>query len=187
MSGRASRAEAFYAVAALLGIEVQHTDALGVIHHPDAETLAAMVVGFGLPTEPERAAAILDEMRRAAPFGLDPLQIVPAEAPAVSLGLAEPVEWRLAFEEGGEAEGRLQPADGALRLPENTPLGYHRLDLAAGGKVATIAVAVAPAACYLPAPLRPGAAASWGLTAQLYGLRGGRGWGHRGFHRFGRR
>ena len=176
MNGDADGARQFHAVAPLLGIETQHTDALGVIHHPDADTLAAMVAAFGLPPEPERAAVVLAEMRAALPLGLDPLQIVPAEAPALALDLAEPVEWRIAFEDGGGAEGRWQPGDGTLRLPGDTPLGYHRLDVAAGGAAATIVVAVAPAACYLPPPLQPGAR-SWGLTTQLYGLRGGRGWG----------
>ena len=55
------------------GSRREHTDALGAIHQPDAETLAAMVAAFGLPPEPDPAAAALDEMRRAAPLGLDPL------------------------------------------------------------------------------------------------------------------
>lgn len=166
----------FHAVAALLGIETHHTDALGVIHEPDAETLAAMVAAFGLPADPGQAAATLHEMRRAASFGLDPLVIVPAEAPSLRLDLAEPAEWRLAFEDGGAAEGRWQPGDGALRLLGNVPLGYHRLELDVGGKTATVEIAVAPAACHLPAALQPGSRC-WGLTTQLYGLRGGRGWG----------
>ncbi|HTW51301.1 MAG TPA: 4-alpha-glucanotransferase [Stellaceae bacterium] len=176
MSGAAARAHGFHAVAALLGIETQHTDALGVVHQPDADTLAAMVAAFGLPAEPEEAAAMLDEMRRDAPFGLDPLQIVAAEAPALALDLSGPAEWRLKLDSGGATEGRWQPSDGALRLPEGTPLGYHQLELAANGMTATIGVAVAPAACHLPPALQPGMR-SWGLTTQLYSLRGGRGWG----------
>jgi 4-alpha-glucanotransferase len=176
MSGGADRAYAFHAVAALLGIETQHTDALGVTHQPDADTLAAVVAAFGLPPEPEEAAAALDEMRRGAAFGLDPLQVVPAEAPALMLDLPGPAEWRLEFESGVAAEGRWQPGDGPLRLPEGTPLGYHQLELAVSGATATIGVAVAPAACHLPPSLQPGMR-SWGLTTQLYSLRGGRGWG----------
>jgi 4-alpha-glucanotransferase len=176
MSGDADRAHEFRAVVELLGIETQHTDALGVIHQPDAETLAAMVAAFGLPPEPERAAAALADMRRAAPLGLDPLQIVPAEAPVLPFELREPIAWRLALEDGGAAEGRWQSGGGPLRLPGDMPLGYHRLELDAGGATATVTVAAAPAACYLPPALQPGAR-SWGLTTQLYGLRGGRGWG----------
>ncbi len=176
MTGDLDRAHEVHAIAALLGIETEHTDALGVIHRPDAETLAAMVAAFGLPPEPEHAAAALDEMRRATPLGLDPLQIVPAEAPGLRFDLAEGAEWRIAFENGGEVEGRWQPGDGKLHLPADTPIGYHRFDLAAGGSTAMITVAVAPAVCHLPPALQPGVR-SWGLTTQLYSLRGGRGWG----------
>jgi len=179
MSGEASPAAAFHAVAALLGIETRHTDALGVIHEPDAETLGALVAAFGLSPEPIRAAAELAEMRRAAPLGLDPLYIVAAEAPALALGLPPDggmVEWHLEFEEGGSAEGQWDSANGMLALPEGMPLGYHRLELAAGGAAAWTGIAVAPPACYLPPELQPGARC-WGLTTQLYSLRGARGWG----------
>ena len=176
MSVDTDRAREFHAVAALLGIETQHTDALGVIHQPDSETLAAMVAAFGLPQSPQQAVATLEAMSRVAPLGLNPLQIVSAESPALAIHLVEPAEWRLVFEGGGGAEGRWQPDDGPLRLPNDAPLGYHRLELAAGGVTASITLAVAPGACYLPPPLQRGVR-SWGLTTQLYGLRGGRGWG----------
>ncbi len=180
MSGEAGSVGAFHPIAALLGIETRHIDALGVTHEPDAETLAALVAAFGLPTEPDLAAAAIVEMRRAAPLGLDPLYVVAAEAPMLALDLPRdlgPVEWRLELEEGGRAAGRWDPGDGQLPLPENIPLGYHRLELSvAGGGAATIGIAVAPPACYLPSDLQPGAR-SWGLTAQLYSLRSERGWG----------
>jgi 4-alpha-glucanotransferase len=180
MSGDAGRAGAFHPIAALLGIETSHIDALGVIHEPDAETLAALVAAFGLPAEPDLAAAAIADMRRAAPLGLDPLYVVAAEAPILALDLPQdlgPVEWRLELEEGGHTAGRWDPGEGKLQLPENIPLGYHRLELlGAGGDAATIGIAVAPPACYLPSDLQP-SARSWGLTAQLYSLRSGRGWG----------
>jgi 4-alpha-glucanotransferase len=170
-------AEAFHPVAALLGIEKRHTDALGVVHEPDAETLAALIAAFGLPAEPDPAAATLAEMRRAPPLGLDPLYVVAVEAPVLNLPLADgPVEWHLDLERGGQAEGTWNPAAGRLRLPDTIPLGYHRLRLAVAGVSTEIGVAVAPAACYLPPELSPGER-SWGLTTQLYGLRGERGWG----------
>ena len=61
-----SGGEAFHAVAAQLGIETRHTDALGVIHAPDAETLAAMVSAFGLPAKPDQAAAALTDLQAAS-------------------------------------------------------------------------------------------------------------------------
>jgi 4-alpha-glucanotransferase len=174
-----SGGEAFHAVAAMLGIETRHSDALGVSHEPDAETLAALVEAFGLPPEPDHAAAALAEMRNTAPLGLDPLYVVPAEAPVVALDLPRnigAVNWRLELERGGRVEGRWNPGDGTLRLPDGTSLGYHRLELSAGTISTAIMLAVAPAACHLPPGLREGAR-SWGLTAQLYSLYRERGWG----------
>src|SRR6201995_4050398 len=99
-------AEAFHPIAALPGVEMRHTDALGVVHEPDAEALQALIAAFGLPADPAKAAAMLTEMQHAAPLGLDPLYIAAAEAPALDLPLADgPVEWHLDIEHGGQAEG----------------------------------------------------------------------------------
>ncbi len=170
-------AEALHPVAALLGIETRHADALGVVHEPDGETLAALITAFGLPPDPAQAATTLAEMRRAAPFGLDPLYVVAAQSPVLDLPLADgPVEWHLDLEFGGQAEGLWKPAAGALHLPDGMPLGYHRLRLAVAGAGAETGIAVAPAGCYLPPGLSKGAR-SWGLTTQLYSLRSERNWG----------
>jgi 4-alpha-glucanotransferase len=172
-------AAAFHPIAAALGVETRHTDALGVIHEPDAETLAALVAAFGLPQEPGKAAAAIAELRHAAPLGLDPLHVVAAEAPVLALDLlaeGSPVAWRLAFETAGEAQGAWNPDEGPLALPGGMPLGYHRLELTCGSIAATATLAVAPASCYLPPELEPGGRV-WGLTTQLYSLRGARGWG----------
>ena len=174
-----SSSEALRSVAALLGIETRHTDALGVTHEPDAETLSAIVSGFGLPTTPDQAAAATAELIHAAPLGLDPLYVVAAEAPVLALPLAArngSVDWRLHFEGGGDAEGSWRTGDGEFRLPHSLPLGYHRLELAINGVVARIQLAVAPAFCHLPAELLPGAH-TWGLTTQLYSLCSVRSWG----------
>ena len=56
------------------------------------------------------------------------------------------------------------------------PLGYHRLAIAGAGATAEISLVVAPASCHLGEGLQ-GGARSWGLTAQLYGLRSARDWG----------
>ena len=62
-------------VAELLGIATRHVDALGVVHNPSPETLERFIAAFGLPAEPERAAAAIIEARQAAPLGLDPLEM----------------------------------------------------------------------------------------------------------------
>lgn len=176
MSDNRNTAAAFRPLAALLGIETRHTDALGVIHEPDAETLSAIVAAFGLPPEPDRAATALADMRAAAPLGLDPLCVVPAEAPALDMSHDRPVDWHLDLEQGGHADGHWEPGNGKLGFPEDTPQGYHRLAISSNGTAAVVRLAVAPAACHLPRELEEGAR-SWGLTAQLYSLRSNRGWG----------
>ena len=171
-----SRLDELRRVADLVGIQTRHVDALGVWHEPGEETLAALIRAFGLPSEPEQAADRLAEEAAAVPFGLAPVQIVAQEAADPTLALRVPpgtsaVEWNCRFEDGTQSSGQ---SDGAiLQLPGPLPLGYHRLTVADGAATELI---VAPASCHLPSALQPGSH-SWGLTAQLYGVRSGRDWG----------
>jgi 4-alpha-glucanotransferase len=174
-----SRLDELRHIADLVGIATRHVDALGIVHEPGEETLARLIAAFGLPGEPQQAAAALAEQDEAAPFGLMRMEIVAQEAAAPVLRLRLPsgaadTEWHCRLEDGGERAGR---SDGAeLRLPAGLPLGYHRLALAAAGESVEISLAVAPETCHLGPALAPGVR-SWGLTAQLYGLRSGRDWG----------
>jgi 4-alpha-glucanotransferase len=174
-----SRLDQLRHLAGLLGIATRHVDALGVVHEPGEETLSRLVESFGLPAEPDHAAALLAEEANAAPLGLSAAQIVAAEEgfPEMSLRLPPGIldaEWHCSYEAGGASEGR---SDGAtLRLPGGLPVGYHRLAVVAGGVAAETQLIVAPATCHLPEGLRQGAR-SWGLTAQLYSLRSAENWG----------
>src|SRR4051794_3791327 len=176
--GQMSRRDALRHVAFLLGIATAHVDALGVWHEVDDETLSRLIAAFGLPEDPQQAAASLDEERNALPFGLAPVHIVDQDDPDPVLPLPlspqGAVEWHLRREDGGELRGRAET--GALHLPGGLPLGYHRLALDASGTQTEIDLIVAPRSCYLPEGLRPGAR-SWGVTAQVYALRGARDWG----------
>lgn len=175
-------------LAARLGIAPRFEDALGVVREASEETLAVLVAGFGLsPEEPERALQDIEEEENTRPFGLTPCAIVAAEAEAPALSLLPPagtrrIEWSCRFEGSGECAGALEPAapgEGgrvALPLPARMPLGYHRLDLAAGGVAASVILVVAPPCCHLPAELGSGVK-NWGVTCQLYGLRSARNWG----------
>jgi 4-alpha-glucanotransferase len=173
-----SRLDALRRVAGLLGIATHHEDAFGVRREADEDTLARLIAALGLPGDPEQAAAALDAERNAMPLGLAPIHIADQDDPAPVLTLPHAprgrVEWHIRLEDGGEQRGCAD--DAALRLPAGLPLGYHRLALASGSTRAEIDLVVAPSACHLPEALRPGAR-SWGLTAQLYGLRGKRDWG----------
>jgi 4-alpha-glucanotransferase len=173
-----SRLDELRRIADAVGIATRHVDALGVWHEPGEETLAALITAFGLPSDPHDAEEALAEEGRAAPFGLAPVYVVAAEAPAVlSLRLPEgagAVDFVCRLEDGGEHRGRSD--GGELRLPEGLPLGYHRLGVEGAGGDAEIDLVVAPDTCHLGPPLEWGAR-SWGLTAQLYGLRRARDWG----------
>jgi 4-alpha-glucanotransferase len=176
-------------IADSVGIAARHVDALGIVHEPGEETLAQLIAAFGLPSDPKQAADALADESRTAPFGLGSVHVVAHETPNPVLQLRAPfpgaaIEWHCRLEDGTELSGRGEalPADSdransaVLPLPAPLPLGYHRLDLAAGAVAAQIGLIVAPAFCYLHPELQPGSR-SWGLTAQLYGLRSRRNWG----------
>ena len=174
-----SRLDELRHVAGLVGIWTRHVDALGVVHEPDEETLSRLIAAFGLPTDPQAAASALAEEHEASPFGLPAVAVMPQADPVPTLPLHLPegaawAGWHCAFEDGRQISGR---SDGPeLHLPAGMPLGYHRLAIDGGGVSAEIGLVVAPAGCHLGDALQPGAR-SWGLTTQLYGLRGAHDWG----------
>ena len=174
-----SRLDELRHIAWLVGIATSHVDALGTHHEPGEETLSRLIAAFGLPAEPQQAAEMLAEHDRAAPFGLSPVEIVPQETEAPALHLRLPpgagrVDWRLRQEDGTQHSGR--SGSPQLDLPPGLPLGYHRLELTTPETSAEICLAVAPATCHLGPALQPGRR-SWGLSAQLYGLRSTGDWG----------
>ncbi|HVC57453.1 MAG TPA: 4-alpha-glucanotransferase [Stellaceae bacterium] len=174
-----SRLDELRRIADLVGITTRHVDALGVVHEPGEETLSRLIAAFGLPSDPQHAAAVLEHEGEMTPFGLSPVVIIAEEAPAPTLQVRLPqgttsVDWHLRVEGGGEIAGGSDAAE--LRLPARLPLGYHRLALAGGGATTEIGLVVAPATCHLGDALGPGVH-SWGLTTQLYGLRSGQDWG----------
>jgi len=175
-----SRLDRLRHVAGLVGVALRHVDALGVWHEPGEEVLSRLIAALGLPEDPEAAAAALAAEAEAMPFGLAALQVIAADDPGPTLALRPPpgsadIAWHLRLEDGMQ-HGGTGPAAAGIMLPGGLPLGYHRLELAAGGESATVTLAVAPRACHLPAGLSEGAR-SWGLTTQLYGLRSARNWG----------
>jgi 4-alpha-glucanotransferase len=71
-------------------------------------------------------------------------------------------------------DGRLV-GEATFELPENLPLGYHRLHLDEAGSADGTAVIVTPAT--LSVPDRLGPHRTWGLATQLYSVRSKRSWG----------
>jgi len=170
-------------LAGRVGVEARYTDALGETREASDETLLALISAFGLAADPAEAAVMFDENERAAPLGLGPVHLVHAEDPNPTLALRLPagargIVWTCLLEDGEERSGRLPTKARAalMPLPAGLPDGYHRLAVEAGRIRAEIDLIVAPPRCHLPPPLAEGAR-SWGLTCQLYGLRGARDWG----------
>lgn len=183
MNGHAELAR----VARRIGIEPRYTDALGQTREVSDETLLALIAAFGFAPDPARVRRELEERERDAPFGLGPVHFVHAEEAHPELVLCLPAEtreivWTCRLEGGEPRSGAVTTDAGpegrrfAMPLPAGLPLGYHQLDLEAGGIAARLGLIVAPACCHLPAELRQGAR-SWGLTCQLYGLRSANNWG----------
>jgi 4-alpha-glucanotransferase len=180
-------------VARLVGIETRHTDGLGRTREVSDDTLLALIEALGLPADTARAVRALSEEDHEAPLGLSPAHLVRAEAPHQVMALRLPVGCReilwSCLLENGERRSRYISAveDGRylMQLPEGLPLGYHRLDLDAGGVSARLSLIVAPDRCHLPAELGPGAR-KWGLSCQLYGLRRAANWGIGDFSDLGR-
>ncbi len=183
MTGRA----ALVRLAGVVGIETRYTDALGQTREASDETLLALISAFGLPSNPVKAAAELEERDRTPALGLAPAHLVHFEETRPKLALRLParcrqIAWTCRLEGGEERGGKAAVNTGLLDerftmpLPAGLPPGYHRLALEAGGVTAQLDLIVAPARCHLPPQLGPGAR-NWGLTCQLYGLRSARDWG----------
>jgi 4-alpha-glucanotransferase len=73
-----------------------------------------------------------------------------------------------------ELDGR-RIGEASFVLPDDLPLGYHRVHLRSGEDEADAAVVVTPA--WLGVPERLGARRTWGLATQLYSVRSRRSWG----------
>jgi 4-alpha-glucanotransferase len=178
--------DALRRLARRVGIGDRFVDALGEPRVVSDETLRAVVEAFGLPGDPTRAEAELDEAENARPFGLEPVAIVHAEDPRPTLrlrstGLAgRNITWACRLEDGGRRAGAFAAPDAAgaieLPLPPGLPLGYHRLEIEAGGVAAEFGLIVAPPACYLPPELGQGQR-RWALTCQLHSLVSAANWG----------
>jgi 4-alpha-glucanotransferase len=168
-----------------IGIEARYTDALGDTREVCDEALRMLIAALGLPSDPLQAAAELEERQQSLPLGLEAVYVVAAEdtRPMVSLRLpaaTREVAWTCRLEDGDQRSGGISAAGRrdrvALPLPKHLPLGYHQLEVDAGGITAQTQLIVSPDRCCLPAELAPGER-RWGLSCQLYGLRSEKNWG----------
>jgi 4-alpha-glucanotransferase len=140
------------------GITDRYHDAKGAEHVTTPETRAALRQAMGVPDEGDQGEKGAKDDGPAEPGTAD--ADVRVLAPGGDHALAAPVELTL-------EDGSSRTADGAL--PEDLPLGYHRMRARDGRESLLI---VAPAACHLPDDLK-----TWGWAAQVYAARSRASWG----------
>jgi len=182
------------------GIETDYWDIWGKQHHAspelEASILRSMGVNVGSPASLETAVRQRKQRRWRSPLAPTVFLVaggpneVPISIPASkSTALAN---LQIDFEDGSnrtleivlsempetesaEVEGQ-QLVSKRLRLPDDLPLGYHRITLRIGGETTEASrLIVCPSRCWEPEWLQNGKAA--GLAISLYGLRSLRNWG----------
>lgn len=118
---------------------------------------------------PEALEAVLRS--RAVPSSdrwIEPVTVVWGKARArmsVRLPESTSIEWAVELEDGTLRDGCTTVRDGALRLSDPLPFGYHTLRTTAGGRTGETLIIVAPMKA--PAPRDR----SWGLFIPLYAVR----------------
>lgn len=159
-----------------------------------ASTLIAVLAALGVDAADEAArdAALVAHERAHWSRALPPTIVGRAGTPTtfwVHVTHGQPAEVWLQLEDGTVRGGIKQvdnftpPFDlgghqigeASFVLPDDLPLGYHRVHLRSGGNEADAAVIVTPP--WLGVPDRLGARRSWGLAAQLYSVRSRQSWG----------
>lgn len=182
-----------YELAAAFGIATEFWDWKGRQTEIDDETLVAILASMDVDaSDADRAAAALEGWRnRSWTRVLPPCLVVRQGHAQRVLAHVPDGEWLklgVRLEEGGwrdlaQVEHFEPPRliDGALigeaafELPDDLPLGYHRLhaDTAAGPSESTLVVSPG----FLGFPASMGEKRAWGYAVQLYSVRSEESWG----------
>ncbi|MGC1154223.1 4-alpha-glucanotransferase [Mycobacterium sp.] len=181
-------------LAGYLGIATEYQDWSGRRIEVPQSTLVAVLAAFGVAaaTESERGAAQTAHDRRYWSRALPPTILGRPGAPTtfwVHVTHGQPAEVWLRLEDGTIRNGIRQvdnftaPFDldgrsigeASFVLPDDLPLGYHRVHVRSGDHEASAALIVTPG--WLGLPERLGARRAWGLAAQLYSVRSRQSWG----------
>ena len=177
-----------YAVAAA------YDDWTGSPQEVSESTLVTVLGALGVPaaTEAERTAALLAHDREHWRRTLPPTVVTRGGRTTsfwVHVTHGDPVGAWIRLEDGTVRTGLRQlennrpPYDldgrsigeATFELPDDLPVGYHRLHVDAGGTDADASLIVSPAVLRLSTEL--GAGRTWGLATQLYSVRSERSWG----------
>jgi 4-alpha-glucanotransferase len=181
-------------LAGRFGIATAYDDWSGRRVGVPESTLIAVLAAFGIAAadEAERNAARAAHERGHWSRALPPTIIGQAGSQTtfwVHVTHGQPAEVWVVLEDGTvrtgirqvdnftppfDLEGR-RIGEASFVLPDDLPLGYHRVHLRSGEDEASAAVIVTPA--WLGVPERLGARRTWGLATQLYSVRSRQSWG----------
>ena len=181
-------------LAGRFGIATDYEDWSGRRVNVPESTVVAVLAAFGVAaaTEPQRSAALTDHEHAYWSRALPPTILGRAGAQTsfwVHVTHGQPAEVWLQLEDGTVRAGIPQvdnftaPFDldgrwvgeASFVLPDDLPLGYHRVHLRSGAREVSAALIVTPG--WLGLPERLGARRSWGLATQLYSVRSRQSWG----------
>ncbi|MDN5570786.1 MAG: 4-alpha-glucanotransferase [Propionibacteriaceae bacterium] len=181
------------ALADAFGISTEFWDWKGRHTQVEDATVVGILAGMGVDASTDEAAsaALAEHGLRHWRRSLPPCTVVqqgqqvrlPVHVPA-----GHPAAVRVRLEEGGTVElsqadnevpdrdvdGRLT-GEATFVVPENLPLGYHRLHLTTTEWTAEASLIVTPG--FLGFPAAMGERRIWGYAAQLYSVRSARSWG----------
>ncbi|HEX3936485.1 MAG TPA: 4-alpha-glucanotransferase [Xanthobacteraceae bacterium] len=156
---------AIHALARRAGIDAEWTDYADKPHRVTTESLVRILEALGLPCRTRDEIAHSETT--LAPAALPPLVTAKlGETIRLPISGQPPSNVKLTMEDGTAAELKTETTQGGVELLGIGVAGYHTLDF--GGSHLTLAVA--PPRCVTVADLT-GGEPSWGIAAQLYGLR----------------
>ncbi len=176
------------------GVATSYTDWTGRTVDVAEHTLVAVLGALGIEagTPEQRAAALREQDRAYWARALPPTIVARAGTGAtfwahVTHGEDAQVWVRLEdgvartdirqvdnFTPPFDLDGRLV-GEASFAVPDDLPLGYHRVHLRSGGLETTATLIITPP--WLGLPERMGSRRLWGMATQLYSVRSKRSWG----------
>lgn len=184
---------ALFELAHAVGIATEYWDWKGHLRQVSAESITAILASLDVDASTqERAESALAELR-IKPWrkALPPCVVVQqGQSAQINVHVQHGAEARVTvrLEEGGERAavqvdnwesprwvGDKFLGEATYRLPDDLPLGYHRIHLQSDGRTAESSLIVTPT--FLGFPERLGDKKVWGYATQLYSVASSESWG----------
>lgn len=180
-------------LAEMLGIATEFWDWKGRQVQVDDRAVVAVLAALGIDASSHDAAEQAVRDQHDKPWRrLLPSVVVMRRGSGVEVDLhvqsGHPAHLGIRLEEGGTLDAQqvddFEPprqigdeliGEARFRLPDDLPLGYHRLQASSDDREAEATLIVSPA--FLGFPQSMGDRRIWGYSAQLYSVRGAGSWG----------